>query len=425
MPRRLSKILFYLLLSGCAHPPPEPPTDTTQGIPAVEYAVISYGNEVERDAQLFLLDSRACFTKDGIVKLVMHFRTQRLVDLCEGRDLIVEFVEGFLRRINSDPTIVSYLNPFPLTADRLKINIEFESFFGRYIDPLYMGRIALEKGIVFYYTHDSLDPDTTKWKQRVEPYEKAFRFSHFRNEDRMQYPESPNTCLGGKYRIHDRSKEPYDHVTSRCCSASKEIPDTLIMTENKSYPCDNTNCGGSVDCDEKMECGLPHESDKAQPSPSMQHQKTLQPLLSPATSQYAEPAQFQEAPQIPQLIQPIPSLQTGRPHLHAESLRYPKSTQPKNALLQSSGQTNPPETPAALQPTQSLQPSRVHPLQSLDSLRYPETTPPPLISQPRQFPVQHSEPPQTPKTSPSLEYPQAPQSLQLSGSPRSPIQSSG
>ena len=153
---------------------PPVPTDIMPGIPAVEYAVISYGNEVERESKLFLLDSRAYFTVDGIFHICLHFRTQRLVDVCDGRDLIVQLVEGFLKRINSDSTVCGTIRPFPLTADHLKINIEFESFFGRYIDPLYMGRILLENGFVFYYSHDALDKDTVRWKQRVETYEKPF-----------------------------------------------------------------------------------------------------------------------------------------------------------------------------------------------------------------------------------------------------------
>lgn len=217
--QRLTQILFLLLLGGCAYPPPQQPYTTAQSIPAIEYAVISYGNEMERDAQLFLLDARACFDVDGFLTIVMHFRTQRLVDVCEGRDLIVQLIEGFLRRINTDETIVGALNPYPLTPDRVKIDIAFESFYARFIDPIYMGRIALERGIVYYFSWDSLDPDSMYWKQRIEPYDKALRFSRFRNEDLHQFPKDPSECTGRKtYGRHhpDRSKEPYDHVVSRC-----------------------------------------------------------------------------------------------------------------------------------------------------------------------------------------------------------------
>lgn len=241
--KRLPHLFFFLLLSGCAHPPPPTPDDIVQGIPSVEYAMISYGNEVERDDQLFLLDSRACFTVDGIARIVMHFRTQRLVDLCEGRDLIVKLVEGFLKRMNSDSNVAGSLHPYPLTADRLKINIEFESFYGRFIDPLYMGRINLEKGIVFYYTHDSLDPDTVHWKQRVEPYDKALRFSRFRNEDRMQFPVEPaNSCLGGKAgpknRAHSKNADDhYDHVVSRTTFESSAVSEDYIEAMNGECGC--------------------------------------------------------------------------------------------------------------------------------------------------------------------------------------------
>lgn len=219
--QRLTQLLFVLLLGGCAYPPPPQPYTTAQSIPAIEYAVIGYGNEMERDEKLFLLDGRACFDTNGFLTIVLHFRSQLLVDVCDGRDLVVRLVEGFLRRINTDETLVCAMNPYPLTADRIKINIEFESFYARFIDPLYMGRIAVEHGIVYYFSYDALDRDTMYWKQRVETYDKALRFSHFRNEDLNQFPKDPSECTGKRtYGPHrpDRAKDHYDHVVSRCVS---------------------------------------------------------------------------------------------------------------------------------------------------------------------------------------------------------------
>lgn len=269
--KRLPHLLFLLLLGGCAYPPPPTPNDIVQGIPSVEYAMISYGNEMERDEKLFLLDSRACFTVDGIIRIVMHFRTQRLVDVCEGRDLIVNLVEGVLKRMNSDPTIAGSLHPYPLTADRLKINIEFESFYGQFIDPLYMGRINLEKGIVFYYSHDSLDTDTVRWKQRVEPYDKALRFSRFRHEDLMQFPVDPvRSCLGGKAGAkgsarNNAADDHYDHFVSRTTFESSACPAEYIETTGEDACC--TEVKHNSPCESNTpNTGSPNKLDNSAPA---------------------------------------------------------------------------------------------------------------------------------------------------------------
>lgn len=249
--------MLLVLLGACTYPPVERPTNVSPNIPAIEYAVIGYGNEMERDAKLFLLDSRACFNVDGVLSICMRFRTQRLVDVCEGRDLIVQLVEGFLNRINTDGTIACALNPYPLTADRLQINIAFESFYVRYIDPLYMGRIMLQNGVVYYYSYDALDPDTVIWKQRVEPYEKALRFSRFRNEDLMQFPKK---CVGLKAREHHNdenlSNEPFDHVISRTQSIPGGLDDVPSEPARSPPACINFFPGPScVEEGEQIPCG--------------------------------------------------------------------------------------------------------------------------------------------------------------------------
>lgn len=255
--QRLLCFVLLVLLGACTYPPVERPTNVCPNIPAIEYAVISYGNEMERDAKLFLLDSRACFNVDGVLSICMRFRTQRLVDVCEGRDLIVQLVEGFLNRINTDGTIACALNPYPLTADRLQINIAFESFYVRYIDPLYMGRIMLQGGVVYYYSYDALDPDTVLWKQRVEPYAKALRFSRFRNEDLMQFPK---VCVGFKAHEHHNDEklanEPYDHVISRTQSIPCGLNDVPSEPARSPPACINFFPGPScVEEGEQIPCG--------------------------------------------------------------------------------------------------------------------------------------------------------------------------
>jgi hypothetical protein len=165
-------------------PLPEEPPATDDAIPELEYIVISYSNYLYDNFDcLFLLDSRVWYNEQGVTCICMKFRTQAIVEVLEARDLIVAVVEGFLARVNNDPILPLYIKDYPLTADNLHINIEFESFFGKYVDPLYMARVVLDCGLVYYYANNAVDPDTMVWHQRIEPYEKAYRFSMFKHMD--------------------------------------------------------------------------------------------------------------------------------------------------------------------------------------------------------------------------------------------------
>lgn len=188
MARSLLLVLLVSLLSGCGAYYTQNEAEVidlsvTNAIPELEYVVISYGNSLEDKERLFLLDSRAWYDEDGVNRICMSFRTQRLVELCEARDIIVHLVEGFLERVNEDPMLPLYVNNFSLSPENLKINIEFESFFGKYVDAEYMARVKLEDGTVFYYANSAIDPNDPIWEQRVEPYEKAYRFSIFKHMD--------------------------------------------------------------------------------------------------------------------------------------------------------------------------------------------------------------------------------------------------
>lgn len=177
-----------------------------EGIPELEYVVITYGNIMETEKGLFLLDSRAYFDEDYFENIEMKFRSQRLLDLCEARDLIVDLVEGFLESVNGNPSLPLYVEDYPLSAANLTINIEFESFFGKYVDPLYMARLKLEDGIVYYYANNAIDPDKVEWHQRVEPYEKAYRFSKFKqmSETGHMQPPSPTKAQLREQLMNER-----------------------------------------------------------------------------------------------------------------------------------------------------------------------------------------------------------------------------
>lgn len=215
MTRSLLLVLLVSLLSGCGayygqNEEEVIDLSVTNSIPELEYVVISYGNTLEDNERLFLLDSRAWYDENGCNRICMSFRTQRLVKVCEARDIIVHLVEGFLERVNGDPMLPLYVNNFPFSPENLKINIEFESFFGKYVDAEYMARVKLEDGIVFYYANSAIDPNDSIWEQRVEPYEKAYRFSiykHMDDEQRKQEQEERRIVDELPYKEFDFSAQ--------------------------------------------------------------------------------------------------------------------------------------------------------------------------------------------------------------------------
>lgn len=180
--RIVTLMLLLLTLSGCAVPALWEVADREEypNIPALEYVVVSYGDEMERYKRLFLHDSRAFY--DHYVEFVwMKFRTMDIMDVLEARDLLVYVVEGFLARVNEDPDVSQDLDDFPFTADNLIVEIEFDSFYNRYINTRSIARIELSQGFVTYWARDALRPDTVWFHQRREPYDKSYRFSKFKS----------------------------------------------------------------------------------------------------------------------------------------------------------------------------------------------------------------------------------------------------
>lgn len=216
MMTRLCQLMLLLsLLTGCYRVSPEPVYDPLEGpatedaIPELEYIVISYSNVLEDEERIFLLDSRGWYDEEGVFHVCMRFRTQLLLCVLEARDLMVRVVEGFLSRVNNDPILPLYLKDCPMVADQLSVNIEFESFFGKYVDPTYMARTRLECGIVYYYSFTATDPDQQIWLQRVEPYEKAYRFSLFKHMD-----ENLRQPMETQLNLPFREFSPMPHVES-------------------------------------------------------------------------------------------------------------------------------------------------------------------------------------------------------------------
>lgn len=219
----LSSLL--LLLSGCrgipipdilatSHKPDwiydqrmreEFPTDDVTWI--VEKYIVSWRHEHD----LYLENSMICISDDQTVgpTLRLEFVSQTLLaDVCEGREFLVDFVEGLIFEMNNN-YVDPFLRPAPFTSANLEIYIKFESFYGEFVDPFYMGWIVLEENMAYYYAFTLDNTKLNSWDLHEEPYFKsrsiAFAQKQAEKEYRLLHPKksrAPTFSLEGNAPGH-------------------------------------------------------------------------------------------------------------------------------------------------------------------------------------------------------------------------------
>ena len=121
----------------------------------------------------YLDDSWVYYNEMGIVHCIrLQYRTQNILELQEARAKLVDLVEEFLDTLddNSD-TSMNLAEGF--SADNLIIYVDFQSYYGLYADPMYIGWMVLEDGMVYYYNFDVKNRDVDYWYSRVESYNKS------------------------------------------------------------------------------------------------------------------------------------------------------------------------------------------------------------------------------------------------------------
>lgn len=153
--------------------------------------IINFSTKMKIDKHLELEDSWATYD-DYILKLNLCYSSQRLLTLYDARLLIVEVVEELLYRLNNNTIIGFELDHFPFTANDLDIKINFESFYGRYIDELYIGLAWLQGGCVHFYAFDRKDPSLNgiDWDHhRFEPYSKSRELALIKKQADLPYIE--------------------------------------------------------------------------------------------------------------------------------------------------------------------------------------------------------------------------------------------
>lgn len=177
--------------------------DTT----AYSAVIIPYAMELERTRRMRFEDSKIYQVDDGAgvrwIRLMLS--TQLILGVCESRELLVDIVEGFLERLNSDPVIASSFAHNPITASDLEIYIALDSFFVEYDNPTFIAWISLIDGDVRMFSGALKDFRKDFWNSRVEPYTKSRDFVMIakgaREELDKKYPIKRENRTGRLFEI--------------------------------------------------------------------------------------------------------------------------------------------------------------------------------------------------------------------------------
>ncbi len=169
--------------------------------------VINFSTKMKIEKHLELEDSWTAY-EDYINRLCLRYSSQRLLTVYDARLLMVELVEELLYRLNNHTILSFELKHFPFTADDLDVRINFESYFGRFIDEQYVGLMWLQAGCIHYYAFNRKN-DTIDWShQRFEPYSKGKELALLKRQADLPFinkrehenpPARPNTFLFDRY----------------------------------------------------------------------------------------------------------------------------------------------------------------------------------------------------------------------------------
>lgn len=166
---------------------PQTIVDVDQLIYMINFYAVTV--EEEHKHRVVLEDSRIFYDEFHINKIWLKFITQDIAELWDARKLLTDIVEGYLNVLNNDPEL-SFFAPSldgTFTADNIDVSVLYESFMGKYIDPLYVNTTILQDGDVYYYAYDVYNPNTDIWHQQYEPYHKTLLLVGARSTAQQPY----------------------------------------------------------------------------------------------------------------------------------------------------------------------------------------------------------------------------------------------
>lgn len=150
----------------------------------IEKVMAKWENEEGRRLRLAHSEIRY---RGNRMTLRLELFSQAILEVRYARYLMADFVEDILREINTNPIVSEGLVSYPFSPDQLCIDINFESFFGKYVDPLYIGYIEMRQGMMRYYAFDQKDQERYLWHARCEPYFKTREIASIQRATRKQF----------------------------------------------------------------------------------------------------------------------------------------------------------------------------------------------------------------------------------------------
>jgi hypothetical protein len=186
-----------------------PPPDSGACLEDLTYHIHKYVAE-KYDENVDLHVTYAAITYDDVTGRYgfwADFYSQEILDVCAARHFIVDLIEGILGNINRYSEYVRS-GQVVLEPSDIYVNVKFSSFYGVYVDPLYVGRTELKDGyITGYYAHTALNPDSIIFHIHFEPYVRSLLLRNIDNqiEEERQVKIEREKAL-------EKSKEPVFHL---------------------------------------------------------------------------------------------------------------------------------------------------------------------------------------------------------------------
>lgn len=192
--RYLLALSFLLvILTGCEGPQiwrPAAPIVRDYDSDSFTYVTLRQASLLAHKYRWYLDDSWIYYDDNDVVSRIrLQYRTQNILELQQARALLVDLVEDFLDNLYANPDTAIYLSP-GFSADNLLIYVDFQSYWGLYGDPQYIGWMVLQDGMVYYYDFDVKNIYVDYWYSRIESFNKSREIVHLEREVEKEYQES-------------------------------------------------------------------------------------------------------------------------------------------------------------------------------------------------------------------------------------------
>ncbi len=190
----LSACFLLIILTACHGPllwRPAPPIVRDYDSSAFTSVTLHQAARWGHKYRWYLEDGWMAYDRFGVVNGIrLQYRTQNILELQEARARLVDFVEEFMENLLANPDTASTLAE-GFSTDNLLIYVDFQTYWGIYGDPMYIGWMVLEDGMVYYYNFDvKLNYEVDYWYSRCESFYKSQEIVHLERISEEDYQDT-------------------------------------------------------------------------------------------------------------------------------------------------------------------------------------------------------------------------------------------